>query len=293
VERVVQSLARVKLEVSDALDSVTRDLADQVRCLAKADEANRVAAERLKEMHAVEVAADSLSILIAEHERRQAEFESRMTEQQTAAEVQFNTAKQTVETAITDMQQAWAEERERLMRERQREADEYNYRTKTERARDSDAYQAKKQALETELRTMRLTQEKQLTEREQVVAAREQELLQLRADVEAWPAKLDKAVAKAQAETRQQAEREAKIASEMRDKSLEGERQVAQVCIANFEAKVKEQAQRIEQLNGLLAEATNKVENIASRAIEGAAGRAALAAVNEIAMQQAKQARPD
>jgi phage terminase large subunit-like protein len=51
-------------------------------------------------------------------------------------------------------------------------------------------------------------------------------------------------------------------------------------------------AASLQALSQQLAEATGKVQDIAVKAIEGAAGRRALDAANEIALEQAKQNRP-
>ncbi len=59
--------------------------------------------------------------------------------------------------------------------------------------------------------------------------------------------------------------------------------------IQTLEATVKEQAGRLEELLREQREATDRVRDIALKAIEGASGASALARVSEIAMQQAKR----
>jgi len=65
----------------------------------------------------------------------------------------------------------------------------------------------------------------------------------------------------------------------------------SELKIKTLETTAKEQEKRLQRLTEELAEANEKVQNIAVKAIEGASGARTLSAVSEIALEQAK--KPD
>ncbi|MFC1610885.1 hypothetical protein ACFL6C_07995 [Myxococcota bacterium] len=300
VERVVKSMADLKLGLNSALETVSQQLTAQTERLSQINEAIEIQTDRLRKLHDIEVVADSLAVLIRQQEETEREFDERLAHKQQEAQDVFNTARNEVVAQIdeakekfeieeADRRQAWEEEQEILLRNRQREADEFDYNIKQQRTRDADEYRAKHEALEKELTEVRAVQERELQEREDGVKIRENELTKLSNEVESFPAKLQQAVAQATETARKDALRDAKVTADMQKQMNEGEANVAKLQIENLKAKVTEQAVRIEQLNKQTADATNKVEKIATHAIEGAAGGTALRAVNEIAMEQAKK----
>lgn len=74
---------------------------------------------------------------------------------------------------------------------------------------------------------------------------------------------------------------------ELLAKSKEKEK-IAELEIKTLESTIAKQATQIESLSKQLNNATSQVQNIAVRAIEGASGVKALSAVNEMALEQAK-----
>ena len=111
---------------------------------------------------------------------------------------------------------------------------------------------------------------------------------ELRVKAEVFPAELAKAVEKAKKETTALIEGQAKQKAELLAKEVEGREKVAELKIKTLESAIAKQATQIESLSKQLNNATSQVQNIAIRAIEGASGVKALSAVNEIALEQAK-----
>ncbi len=300
VERVITSIGELKVGLGSSLDGITQKLTGQSERLAQVNEAIGIQSARLKELHDIEVAADSLSILLRNQKEAESDFDTRLAQKREEAQQAFLTAKEEVlaeieeaksqfEAEMSERRQAWQEEQEEVARTRKREQDEYSYNLKQQRAREADAYQAKKEALEKELVETKARQESALAEREKNVKTHEDELARLRSDAESFPTRLEQAVAAARETAKKEAEREAEVAARLQAQISEGEKNVSKLQIANLQAKVAEQAATIAALSTQLATAGEKVETIATKAIEGAASRAALLAVNDIAMEQAKR----
>jgi hypothetical protein len=80
------------------------------------------------------------------------------------------------------------------------------------------------------------------------------------------------------------------IEAQLVAKGIEAEQQrVAELKIKTLETTVNQQEEKLQRLMIGLADANEKVQNIAVKAIEGASGARTLSAVSEIALEQAKK----
>jgi len=112
----------------------------------------------------------------------------------------------------------------------------------------------------------------ELQGRESEVAGAEQELEHLRSQVAAFPDELAQATVETEEHIRQTLGVEYEHRQSLQTKEVEGERKLHKQMISSLEAKIAEQKQRIEQLTVNANEAGTQVQNIAVRAIDGAAG---------------------
>jgi hypothetical protein len=108
-----------------------------------------------------------------------------------------------------------------------------------------------------------------LTAREQTLAAKEAELVQLRERTAAFAGELDAAVAKAVKETTARLTRESEAREALLKKEFEGEQKVLQSRIESLQQTVKEQQQQIVRLSTQIEKSYGQVQEIAVRAIEG------------------------
>jgi colicin import membrane protein len=75
-------------------------------------------------------------------------------------------------------------------------------------------------------------------------------------------------------------------------KEAEPERRLAELQVKSLQEDLKRQAAHVAILQKQADDAKQQVQEIAVRAIEGASGARALAHVNQIAMEQAKNRSP-
>jgi hypothetical protein len=314
VNGIVASIGSLKLDIASVLNNVSQKLVEQVDKFRQIEEATAVETKRLAELHDIEVAADTLALLVQRHQEAEAQFESRVMAKRAEVQEALARAKEQTEEEIESLRATfsaeidekraeWAREQaahdaivkertEQVRRQREREQEEYQYALKLQRTRDEDAYAARREGLEKDLKERRAEADRVLKERQDALLAREAEWKELRERAQAYPAELQKAAELAEKKGRALALREAETASRLREQEIAGDRQLLQLRIDSLQTKVVEQANRLEDLSRQLTEATGKVQDIAVKAIEGAAGRRALDAVNEIALEQAKQKRP-
>lgn len=278
VEDIVTGLADLKVKMGKALIDLSDKLVAEATRLQELQQAIAIEKRNLEEIYDIQVAAETLSSLIQTHEANKKAF----AEERQAMRAEWEKEKKNHEIAVQ-------EQEEQLKKEREREAEEYGYNLALSRKKEKDAYEEKRAALTKSLKEEREKQEKEFTEREAALAAREAEVVELKARVDAFPNELQRAVEKARKEAMTQAEKEAKHKAELVAREFEELKKVADLKIKTLEETVANQAAQIEALNAQLSKATNQVQEIAVKAIEGASGLKALAAVNEIALEQAKK----
>lgn len=279
VEGIVKGLADLKLDLSKTLTDLSDKLIAEENKLEELQQAIAIETKHLEEIYDIEVAAEALATLIRTHEEKRETFEEEMA----TAREQWQKEQEEHELAIKERDA-------NLKKEREREAEEHAYTLALSRKKDKDAYEEEKAALEKSLKEERETQEKDLAEREAALAAQEAEIAELEVRAEAFPTELAEAVEKAKEEAIALTGKQAKQEADLLAKENEGKERVAELRIKTLEDTVADQAAQIEALTKQLNSATTQVQNIAVKAIEGASGVKALAAVNEIALEQAKGA---
>jgi len=132
------------------------------------------------------------------------------------------------------------------------------------------------------------TLEKGWKQREAALKEAEEELARLRKEAEALPARLQKEAQAAAEQARRETEARFEQQSLVLKKDAESESKLAALRVKTLEEAVARQTAQIVALEKQLAEAKQQVQDIAVKAIEGASGSKALAHINQIAMEQAK-----
>jgi hypothetical protein len=288
VESIIKGLADLNIYVGKALNDLSRELTAEAEKLAEIRGAIAIETGHLEELHDIQLAADTLALLIKEHAEKKAAFEA----ERESEENEFNFQIAEKKTDWKKEQEAYAaalkENEARLRKEREREKEEYEYSLALARKKEKDGYEAARTAQMKALEEERAKQEQELGAREASVKSQEVELADLRAKVAAFPGELAASIERAGKEAASKAEGQQRLEAQLLAKEVDGDRRVAQMKAGALEEVVAKQAAQIEALTRKLDEANAKVEEIAVKAIEGASNARALSTINEIAMEQAK-----
>ncbi len=311
VSSVIGNLGKLRGQIGATLN----DLTDQMTAEAEKLEALRRSVtdqeKRLKDLYDIEDTADALQKLVVAYEERRAEaereFDELLAELNTKLEARKEEADAELEderenlTAAIDGQRAkWIEEKARVKREneeykaevektRAREEAEYTYNRDRTRKLEEDDYKESKKSLEKELETKRETAERDLSVREDAVAAREKRLDELEARVEEFPKRLEQEMARARKEAIKEVSDKAAHEASVVDVERLWEKKNLEQRIAHLEQLVAERDKKIEKLAADLATAGAQVNEVAKKAIEGASLNRAFKSVNEIALEQARK----
>ncbi len=278
VEAVVQKVSSLGIELSKALSDVSAKLVEQVDQLATVREAVALERAELERLHKIDVAAISLDQLVQDYERQ----------------------KRTLESEIEMQRSIWEEEQQRTERERkeaedtlkkfrQREVEEYEYKKSLERKRLTDKYDEEQRHLEKANKEKQEALTRSWAEREAALKSSEQELAELRKQVETFPARIEKEIKQAADAAAKAAAARYEQESALLRKDADAERRISELRIKTLEETIAHQAAQISALDAQLHSSNLQVQEIAVRAIEGASGAKALSHINQIAMEQAKK----
>ena len=176
---------------------------------------------------------------------------------------------------------------EQKRRAREKEEYRYSFSREQQQAKDQFADQMAKAQKEWDERKAKL--EADLAQRQQTIKSQEQEVIELRQRVEAFPKELDSVTARVIKETTARLLQEATAREQLLKQEFEGQKNVQSTRIASLEQQVAEQAERLTKLLGQAEKAYAQVQEIAVRAIEGSASAKQLAHLQQLLAEQGRK----
>ena len=311
VEGVLEGVTSLRTLLGKTLYDLTQKLSSQAEKLEDLNQAIAVQEERLKELYDIEPATESFRKLMAAYEEQKLQIEeeiaqrikeledgfSQKTQELTSG---FETSKAVLEKEIAEetsewekkkaaLKQEFEEFKKKILRDRQREEEEYLYERDKKRKLEEDAYNEKARALEKELEDKKTKVLKEIEQREAAVLERENELADLKQQVETFPALLEKEIQKAKKEAEKSFKQELEQSLFLAKKEAEWEGKIYEQKAQFLEDTIKGLKKKIEDLETEAAKSVDQVAKIAEKAIEGASQFKAFSSVKEIAMEQARK----
>ena len=314
VAGVIEQLGALRGLLGKTLNDLTDKMTAQAERLESLNRAIQLQETRLKELHDIEAAADSLAALATAYEERRAtteadlsarvvalEEEQRVKER--AFEEQFTGRKLSLELEVQEARKRWEEERIAAEREqaeyqanlhkiRQREEAEYLYSRDRNRRIEEHQYQEKVAALGREFEERSAARDRALAERETAVAAREAELAELNRQVAEFPKTLERELERVRKEASTATAKDAQQRAELQSVQFQWEKRMLEERIAHLQEGVQSREEKLAELKTELGQALKQVQQIAEKTVEGASLTKAFQTVNQIALEQARRSDP-
>jgi hypothetical protein len=269
-EQIVTTLGQMKVMVAQSLGMLEKKLTEEYSRLSELQDAIKIESKNLEEFHQIKKNADSLTALVLAQKERKALFEAEMDERKVAFEQELAAKRLEWNLEKERHAQAKTEYEASVKKERVRDEEEHRYKITLERKKDHDAYEARKNVLERDLREQKESFEKECSAREALVAAAEEEMTTLRTRVSSFPQELEEAVLSAESRIREVLEREHRYSTDLKMAEVEGEKRLQQQTISSLQARIKEQETLIKDLSHKAETAGLQVQSIALKALEGA-----------------------
>ena len=291
-EDVVRSISEMKSTVARTLTQLSERLEEEIGKYGQIRRAIAAKDAELQEIYEIERSASTLLAIMETQQRQQEEMQR-----------EFQTEKEQLEGEIQQTRAQWekeTKEREQEMKERdaaeqkrrQRELEEYKYNFARQQQLAQDQSSDTLAKGEKELSERKTQLEREWAEREKALAAREEELVQLRARAAGFAEELKAAADGAAAEATTRLEQQHHAADELLRRQLEGEKNVMAAKITALERTVKDQAEQLTRLQEQAEKAYAQVQEIAVRAIEGSASAKQLAHLQQLLADQARKGSP-
>lgn len=239
-EKIIGQISSLKLALNSTLDKIEDDLAAEYQRLLKIREAISIEDQRLKDFYQINAGTDSLAAILAAQKEKKEEFEREMALRKSEFEEQLKSEKLNRDKEIKLWEEKRKETEESLKKQRSREEEEYQYNLQLARKKDKDQYEQKKAMLEKELTQKKESIDNEINTREQIIAAAEKELVDLRSKAEKFQADIDKAVQSAIKETIAQLDKEHKFEKQLFMKDHEGELKLKNQQVESLMARIKD-----------------------------------------------------
>jgi hypothetical protein len=240
------NIQQIRKALDEQLEKLETALTEEQKKFEMLEEAVKVEEAQLKNLYQIKAEAESLEALTITHRQAKEKLEEEMAER-----------KKQMEESALEAKTKW-----------EREAEEYQYNLKLQRRNEQDAYDEKKEKLEKEMAERKAEFGKNIAEREQAIAAQEDELKHLRKEVEAFEGRLQKAVADAEKAVTASLTREFEYKQKLEVKDLEAELKLRDQMIQSLESKIKEQQELLASMSVKTDSASQQVKDIALKAIE-------------------------
>lgn len=290
-DSLVESISKMKKAVSKTLDELMTNInfeSEKLQNIKKLQDLEAQQLEEIKDKNTVQMAIETL---VQEYEDKKEQLED-----------SFIKREKQLEETILFKESEWAEKKaalerenkeftEEMMRKRKRDEDDYEYQLQQRKQKDEDELNQKRFELERELSEKKEAFENELKTRENEILLTENELKNLREEKKLFDKKLQEALEQQKADLTERLtlkyEHEIALIRQSKD-ALEENLKSQILSLKDYMLK---QESQIEKLNEKLEYSTQKVQDIANKAIEGASGTTTLGAINKLAMEQAKGVR--
>lgn len=275
VDSIVKGLADLQLEFGSIVRQLSEKLANENSKLDELKLAIEIETQHLQELQEIRIAADAVHILSQEHQ-----------EQLNVIEQNNSNQKQLLGKEIAQQRKNWQQEQsefetniqqqnELLLKERQKEADDYQYRLDLTRKINTDAYEARKRNLEREVQEITQTKQKQWAEREKILTDEQPLFKENQKKIESFASEIEEAIKKAREEAIRDVHQDAKVKADLFEKEWQGTKQSYELKIQGLEQTITKQIEQIQSLESQLQAAMKQAQDLAMRAFENSSGFAA------------------
>lgn len=285
----IDTLHKLQLGFGTAINELSEKLTSKAVHLQSLQSSISDELKQLTDLHDLEdIQENTLDSLVQTYTNNAKTFEAERSNRQITLSLEIQDLEQAWEKEKEDHQRSTKERDEDQRKTQKREAQEYDYNLTLQRNLEEAEYEQNQNNLYQQLEEIKQTQQKQWAEREKELAQQEQYFEKLQAQVETIPQDKESAIQQAIKAGQDQANYEANIKADLRNKELEGNKQVCELRIKSLEQTIEKQEEQRQILSKQLDAALKQIQDLAVKAIEGTSNIQSYQAFKDIAIEQAK-----
>ncbi|MFP4007357.1 MAG: hypothetical protein ACLFV6_05025 [Spirulinaceae cyanobacterium] len=270
VDSIVNGMASLQLDFGSIINELSQRLGSESEKLDTLKRAISVETENLAQLRKVRLVADALYILRQEHQEKIKALQDNINQQREALGKNISQTRKAWENEQAEWEIRIEEEAQIIAKQREEEAADYQYQTTRSRQIEMDEYEEYQRDQERTLQEMNQQKEKGWQEREQYLTVNEAQFNAKQEKIAGFEEALKKAYTDAKGEAIKQAEREAKVKSDLLEKEWESTQQGFDLKIQSLEAVIERQTTQIAEITTQLQAATNQAQQLAMRAFQSA-----------------------
>ncbi|MDJ0619287.1 MAG: hypothetical protein QNJ63_21515 [Calothrix sp. MO_192.B10] len=268
VDSIVKGIADLQLEFG----GIIKDLSEKVsQENSKLDELNRaieVENQYFKELKKIRIVADLVDILTKEHQEKITTLEQEIAAEQEILEQDITQKRKEWEKEQSNFEEQLEADNNALIKERNLENEEYQYKLENTSKINANAYEAKKRNLERELQEQNELKEKDWSGREKKINDNKKIFAEYQQKIASFPNELEEAVNKARESAIKETHNKAKIEADLYEKEWQGIQQSYELKIQALEENIEKQAEQIENISTQLQSALQQAQDLAMRAFQ-------------------------
>lgn len=268
VDSIVKGLADLQLEFGSIVTSLSEKLAKETAKLDELNRAREIETQHLQELQQIRIVADALDILTQEHQEKLKFLEQEISSKREALEKEITIRRKEWQKEQAEYEEALQAYNELIGKQRNTEAEEYQYKLETTRKLTTDAYEARKRNLEREIQESTQQKEKNWAEREKVLSANQSLFAENQKKIAAFPTELEESIKKAREEAIKETNQKAKVEADLFEKEWESSKQSYELKIQSLEETIKKQTEQIEGITTQLQTALKQAQDLAMRAFD-------------------------
>jgi hypothetical protein len=266
VDSIVKGLADLQLDFGGIIHQLSEKLNAESLKLEELQKAIEIETQQLEELQKIRVVADSLHILTQEHQEKLNAIEQNAALQLEALEKEIASQRKLWEKEQQEYEATVEEQNQLLTKERQEEAEDYQYEIQRERKIEMDDYEETRRKLERELQASNREKEKNWQERETYLAENQADFEEKREKAAGIEEELKQAYIKAKEDAIKDAEREAKVKTDLVAKEWEGSKRGYELQIQSLEETIQRQTEQIADISAQLQAVMRQAQELAMRA---------------------------
>ncbi len=271
IDAIVNGMAALQLDFGSTIIQLSERLTSESGKLDELKRSIGIENQRLGEVQQIRLVADALHILTQEHQEKLTTLENQATTQTEALEKEIAQNRKQWQKEQEEFAVAVAEAAELLTKARAAEAADYQYEIQRIRQLETDNYEAEKRQQERELQSLSAEKDKNWAEREKFLTDNQAEFAENQKKVAGFEDELKQAYIKAKEEAIKDADREAKVKSDLIEKEWEATKQGYDMKVQSLEATITRNNEQIAAITAQLQAAMQQAQQLAMRAFQNSA----------------------
>jgi hypothetical protein len=271
VDTIVKGMADLQLEFGSIITGLSDRLTVEVEKLTQVKQSIEIETQHRSDLQQVRIIADALHIITQEHQQSLKTIDQKLAlDRENLDREQVNLRKQW-ERNDREYTEQQTELATIIVKERQKEQDEVQYKVIRDRQLQTDVYTETKRNQEQDIQSQDREKQKQWKEREKFLKDNQKLADENVAKVTVFPAELEEAVKKAREEAIKETSSDAKVKADLVEKEWEGSKQGYEMKIQSLERVIDRQNEQITAITEQLQTVMNQAQSLAMKAFETSA----------------------